>query len=119
MQRLFVMFPDRMPGLALLLLRCLAAAGVLGTLPGATPFAAGAALVVAVLLAIGWLTPFGALGASALLILSGGVPWPWPAMPACLLLLGPGAYSLDAQRFGRRVLHRGPGGRRGPHHPKE
>ncbi len=106
MQRLFVMFPDRGPGLGQLWLRlCLAAAlcapglhsGVLVVL-----CALGVALLV-----LGWLTPLSAMLACVGLWLQGAAV-PLLALPLALLLLGPGAYSLDARQFGRRLLARRP-----------
>ena len=96
MQRLFVMFPDRGPGLGLLWLR-LCLAGALCA-PGLHDggLVVLCALGVALLL-LGWLTPLSAMLACAGL---------W--LPLALLLLGPGAYSLDARQFGRRRLGRRP-----------
>lgn len=128
MQRLFSSFPADWPGLGLLLLRaavgvslvirggaCLAArdqetsAWVIGLLVLAT----GAALL------IGLLTPV----AGALAALDGvGVALSWlpspvsdglggaqaavflAVMAVAILLLGPGAFSLDARLFGRREI---------------
>ncbi|HDS0950866.1 TPA: hypothetical protein QDZ34_003319 [Stenotrophomonas maltophilia] len=106
MQRLFVMFPDRGPGLGLLWLRlCLAAA--LCT-PGAWAGVVMAVCALAVgLLLLGWLTPLSAVLACVGLWLQ-GAPLPLLLLPLALLLLGPGAYSLDARQFGRRLLGRRP-----------
>lgn len=106
MQRLFVMFPDRGPGLGLLWLRlCLAAALCAPTtLSGwlLALVALGAALLV-----LGWLTPLAVLLACAVLWLQ-AAPLSWVMAPIALWMLGPGAYSLDARQFGRRVLGRRP-----------
>ena len=106
MQRLFVMFPDRGPGLGLLWLR-LCLAGALCT-PGLQPgvLVVLCALGVA-LLVLGWLTPLSAMLACVGLWLQGAAV-PLLALPLALLLLGPGAYSLDARQFGRRLLARRP-----------
>ncbi len=115
MQRLYSMFPDRGPGVGLLLLRVDAAMVMLLDPEGAWlvfggPWPMRLAWVAAVLLACGWLTPF-ALSLGLLLTLA-RLPEPagWVVLGLLLsvLLLGPGAYSLDARRYGRRVLRRPP-----------
>jgi hypothetical protein len=78
MQRLYVMFPDRGPGLGLLWLRLCVAGGLLA---GGSPAGVPGLMCLA---AIGLL------------------------LPLALLMLGPGAYSLDARLFGRRLLQRRP-----------
>lgn len=113
MQRLFVMFPDRAPGVGLLWLRlCLG-----GTLCWPWPQAAWeqwAVAVAALLLAGGGLTPV-AVALACIALWHAGIGPALALLPACLLLLGPGAYSLDACVFGRRLLT---GGQR-RHPPKE
>ncbi len=106
MQRLFVMFPDRGPGLGLLWLRlCLSAA--LCT-PGTHAGGWSALCLLAVpMLMLGVLTPLAALMA-ALGMFAQQAPWPQVVLPLALLMLGPGAYSLDARLFGRRLLGRRP-----------
>ncbi|MGF6416594.1 hypothetical protein ABH900_000055 [Stenotrophomonas sp. AN71] len=106
MQRLFVMFPDRGPGLGLLWLRLCVAAAL------CTPGAHAGWLTVLCLLAVtmlllGALMPLAAALAAAGLFAQ-DLPWPLVLMPLALLVLGPGAYSLDARVFGRRVLGRRP-----------
>ncbi len=102
MQRLYVMFPDRAPGIGLLWMRlCLAATLCLSI--GDDPWQAAASLLVSALVAAGWLTLF------AVLLATGVMLWTGPLtalvlLPLGLLLLGPGAYSLDACSFGRRVI---------------
>ena len=102
MQRLFVMFPDRAPGIGLLWIRlCLGAA-----LCWPWPAAAWTQWMVAsaaLLLVLGGLTPLAVLLAM-LALLASASNVALGLLPACLLLLGPGAYSLDACLFGRRVL---------------
>lgn len=106
MQRLFVMFPDRGPGIGLLWLRlCLAAALCApGTHAGWGALLCGLA---AAMLVLGVLTPLATLMAAATMFAQ-QAPWPLVALPAALLMLGPGAYSVDARLFGRRLLGRRP-----------
>lgn len=105
MQRLFVMFPDRAPGIGLLWLRLGLSASVCWPWPQAS-WLQWAAAFAAVLLLAGWLTPLAVAAATTGLLLGRADPL-LAALPLCLLLLGPGAYSLDACLFGRRVLVRG------------
>ena len=105
MQRLFVMFPDRAPGIGLLLLRLqIAAVLLIAVMPGDTgsPTLRVLAGIGAALLVVGWLTPLSAL--LAVLVLWIGREPLLLGLPACLLLVGPGAYALDAHLFGRRVV---------------
>jgi uncharacterized membrane protein YphA (DoxX/SURF4 family) len=114
-QRLFLMFPTGLPGLALLLLRVSVAIGLLSEsylhrkdLPG---WAQGAAVLVSLALSLGYLTPIVAVvgllvhtviwfelgtGAAIATILC--------LDAIALALLGPGAYSVDSYFFGRRVV---------------
>lgn len=115
-QRLFFMFPTGLPGLALLLLRTSVAIALLvenyghrQDLPG---WIETAAALISVALTAGYLTP---IVAAISLIFHGLI---WSGLGAgnvavagivalnaiALALLGPGAYSVDSYRFGRRVV---------------
>jgi hypothetical protein len=115
MQRLFSMFPNSWPGIALLLLRVALSANVAyGALElSATVNAAWVLAVfgtVAAALGLGLLIPFTAVLAACFEI----TLWHFSfgtiaALHVCAILiavalamLGPGAYSLDAKLFGRR-----------------
>lgn len=108
------MFPPGLPGLALLLVRASAALALLLTdrghqhvLPG---WVHAVVIVVSVTLSVGYLTPIAAAAAlafHALLWLGVGVDSAAVAIifaldAIALALLGPGAYSIDSYRFGRR-----------------
>lgn len=120
MQRLFAMFPAGRAGAGLLILRVVVALQLLAA--GASCFrpVMGALLIwlgqlMAVLLCMGIATPVLALlhaGMALYCLLQH-----WSAAPMllalygllianslALMLLGPGAYSLDAQLFGRRLI---------------
>jgi uncharacterized membrane protein len=108
------MFPRGLPGLALLLLRASAAVAVtiecLGhraELPG---WMQAVAFVVSISLCAGFLTPIVALAG---LVFHGHIWLGLDGVPVAFMvirfldvvavaLLGPGAYSVDAYRFGRR-----------------
>jgi hypothetical protein len=112
------MFPQGGPGVALLLLRVSVAlvlvlnASRFYPLSGNHWFLLAVALVVAAFLAIGLLTPYlSAIACIAaivtLFVNSAGSLYGHVSSildSAAIALLGPGAYSLDARLFGRRVL---------------
>ncbi len=118
MQRLFSLFPHGAPGIGLILLRVAVCVGLLLLDPASLIATSSAAirwsiLVVAASLLTGLLTPWSALAccvsaiavlarteqpASSLIVLIFGLS------AAALMLLGPGAYSLDAVLFGRRRI---------------
>ena len=110
------MFPRGLPGFALLLLRLSVAVAVLfdcyvhrQQLPGWIQIAA---VLLAVILSAGYLTPLAAV--TSLLFHLGvwsqlGLGSATLAVIICLdaiaiALLGPGEYSVDSYRFGRRVV---------------
>jgi hypothetical protein len=108
------MFPRGLPGVALLLLRVSVSVAVLiecyghrNELPG---WIQAAAWVISIALFVGFLTPIVALTGLAFhgLIWLGfdGVPIAFMVIRlldvVAVTLLGPGAYSMDAYRFGRR-----------------
>jgi uncharacterized membrane protein YphA (DoxX/SURF4 family) len=115
-QRLFSMFPLGLPGFALLLLRVSVALTVLVCVytreQDAAAWLLAAAWVPALLLVVGFLTPFVAVIAVAAELLSlSSLTGPLASFigvsalnALALALLGPGAYSVDASRFGRRVV---------------
>src|SRR5262249_42835205 len=116
MHRLFSMFPHGGPGVALLLLRISVAAALFmkaanqSCLSSIRLFLAGA-LLTSISLALGFLTPFLSVIAcvsAVAIMLIGSHPaliYVFSILDAvALALLGPGAYSVDARLFGRRVI---------------
>jgi hypothetical protein len=116
-QKLFSMFPAGAPGIALLLLRLSVAAMLFIDPAGRVLWPPSILLsvvsaVAAIAVTVGFFTPIlalicGALKVYALIGTAHGIA---PLIVLALLLsfavamLGPGAYSLDAKMFGRRVV---------------
>jgi hypothetical protein len=112
-QRLFSMFPPGLPGLALLLLRAsVVAAVLLEVRPHLPGWATGASVLLSIWLCAGYLTPV----AAGVAFVFHAVVWLYMGIDSigvgviatfdalALALLGPGAYSIDSYRFGRRVV---------------
>ncbi|GGC66814.1 hypothetical protein [Undibacterium terreum] len=117
MQRLYTMFPSGSPGAGLILLRIAVAIHLIGgtkecDITLMSFWMAAFFCSLAALLVLGILTPLIA-GLSAMdefiCLLTGG----WSLFPltaiavicaVALMLLGPGAYSVDARLFGRRIV---------------
>ena len=105
------MFPAGRAGLGLLLLRVAACVSLIVRSRAAfdgtwAAMSIGAiAVVSAVLLAAGFLTPIaGVLGVAAALVGDEPAGAGLAADGAALVLVGPGAYSVDARLFGRREV---------------
>lgn len=129
MRRLLSTFAHGPAGAGLLVLRLAAAIaiavqGVEGLLVGpplALALVHALSIAVGLLVAVGLWTPIAAvlLAADGLLNLFLPGLYPWRsfllvAMGAALALLGPGAWSIDARRFGWRRVELRNGGRRDP-----
>jgi hypothetical protein len=116
-QRLFSMFPTGAAGVALILLRVSVAATLLtGVLtqgdPGAHIWQTGALGLLSLAVCLGLFTPMCSIAcclveAAMLLDVKNLISTPLFSsilVAASLGLLGPGAYSLDARMFGRRLV---------------
>lgn len=106
------MFPTAGPGLGLLLLRLAVALSlVLDAVAPAAPAPPWLVTIVALLIVAGLMTPILAVVTAALhLVRIAADPnmvsmlAPHAFTAVAVALLGPGAYSLDARRFGRRLV---------------
>jgi uncharacterized membrane protein YphA (DoxX/SURF4 family) len=122
-QRLFSTFADGWPGAGLLLLRLLTGAtlvhfGISSLREGPPPLTVALQLIgmaTAVLLLMGMFTPVaGVLAAAAKLWIAvsrfsspSGDPWvalSQAILAAALAMIGPGAWSIDARRYGRKRI---------------
>jgi putative oxidoreductase len=121
LQRLFSTFPDGWPGIGLVILRIVAAIppvqhGVAGLstvalqAPGLVVLQLAVAAAAALLLVGSWTPIAGVLMAATelcLALLHPADPWMHirlGALAAALAMLGPGAWSVDAHRFGRKRI---------------
>jgi uncharacterized membrane protein YphA (DoxX/SURF4 family) len=121
-QRLFSTFADGWPGVGLLLLRLVTGGSLIrfGTsIREGSPFTIAlqtAGIAAGIFLLIGMFTPLaGALAATAEMSIAisrftsqSGDPWvafAQAALAAALAMIGPGAWSIDARRFGRKHIH--------------
>lgn len=116
-QKLFSVFPTGGPGIALLFLRISVAAMLLidASRSGMAlaPLLVLGLVVLIAALCLGFLTPVAAALCCAIELISllgtgGGdarVVTLSALNAAALALIGPGAYSVDARLFGRRVMH--------------
>ena len=112
MQRLFSMFPAGLPGLALLCLRLAATVPILQSAPSQSSTLMWLSAILAFSTSVGFLTPVSAVlccAAEAYLfihdngaaVICAGAS---TVISFALLLLGPGAYSVDARLFGRKSV---------------
>lgn len=122
-QRLFSMFPPGFPGIGLVLLRLSVASSAFlityGHRSELGPWILGGSSLLAVALFFGVLTPvvaLAALGVQYAVHMGFGVGFQSTGYivistlnALALSMLGPGAYSFDAYRFGRRVIDLPPG----------
>jgi uncharacterized membrane protein YphA (DoxX/SURF4 family) len=115
--RLFSAFPTGAPGIALIVLRVSLAVAISDNcldaiIPPVLPLICLAVAAQSLLLCLGFLTPFVSVIACAFeltaLFTTGHVDGRFIALSsvnaAAIVLLGPGAYSLDARLFARREI---------------
>ena len=101
MQRFFSSFPAGRAGAGLLLLRVAAAASLIIDARSWPIAVSSLAVAVALLMLVGFVTPIaGSLAAAAGVY---GDPYLF-VIAAAIVLLGPGAFSIDARLFGRREI---------------
>ena len=117
MQRLFSSFADGYPGIGLLIQRLLIGAilfhrSILESSANPHFTTVVLPLLASVLLVIGLGTPYVGLLIAAMQVwtLFQGAADPWTAIVICALgislaMIGPGAWSMDARFFGRKLLH--------------
>ena len=115
MKKSFLVFTSGWPGLGLVLLRCSVAGFLIATpsrVPGYSPVATCALVVLAILVGAGFRARMAALLAFAIatsLRVDASAVGPMSAAThaldaLALALTGPGAFSIDARLFGRRTV---------------
>jgi putative oxidoreductase len=120
MQRLFSTFPGAWPGLALLLLRCVAATTLIAYANGGVWLSLrpglllmhGLTIMTAMMLIGGLWTPVAGVAQALLELYSDFSSTAaadlnhmlWAAVGLCVAMLGPGACSVDSRLFGRRRI---------------
>jgi len=118
-QRLFSSFADGWPGAGLLLLRLLAGSGLLydGIVSARSAFDTAqmltpiVSLAFGAMLVVGLFTPYAGIMAATVEVWIAfshpGYPWPQIGLAVLclsLIMIGPGAWSIDARLFGRKQI---------------